>query len=151
MTKFVIQPHGRLQEWIAHEKGYFHDEGLDYEFVPGASAGKPKVIDGAGKVVELRSGAFEVLQVGGRQQGREVGYLLRVPLGGEPRRGGQDRHDVSRRLRGDAWRNHGAAGFTDPSAGSIWPGTTLRSAIIPAAISRRSSRSNHSCRARPSS
>jgi NitT/TauT family transport system substrate-binding protein len=59
MTKFIIQPHGRLQEWIAHEKGYFRDEGLDYDFVPGPSAGKPKVVDASGKVVELRSGAFE--------------------------------------------------------------------------------------------
>ena len=33
MGKFIIQPHGRLQEWIAHEKGYFRDEGLDYEFL----------------------------------------------------------------------------------------------------------------------
>jgi hypothetical protein len=32
MTKFVIEPHFRLQEWIAHEKGYFTQEGLDYEF-----------------------------------------------------------------------------------------------------------------------
>jgi hypothetical protein len=32
MTKFVIEPHFRLQEWIAHEKGYFSEEGLDYEF-----------------------------------------------------------------------------------------------------------------------
>ncbi len=33
MTKFRIQPHGRLQEWVAEEKGYFADEGLDYEFM----------------------------------------------------------------------------------------------------------------------
>jgi len=32
MTKFVIEPHFRLQEWIAHEKSYFTQEGLDYEF-----------------------------------------------------------------------------------------------------------------------
>ncbi|HEY1152815.1 MAG TPA: hypothetical protein VGE73_03120 [Pseudolabrys sp.] len=32
MSKFIIEPHFRLQEWIAHEKGYFADEGLDYEF-----------------------------------------------------------------------------------------------------------------------
>ena len=38
MAKFVIQPHGRLQEWIADEKGYFHDEGLDYEFLRGTSS-----------------------------------------------------------------------------------------------------------------
>jgi hypothetical protein len=30
MGTFTIQPHGRLQEWIADEKGYFHDAGLDY-------------------------------------------------------------------------------------------------------------------------
>lgn len=33
MTKpFVIEPHFRLQEWVAHEKGYFRDAGLDYVF-----------------------------------------------------------------------------------------------------------------------
>jgi hypothetical protein len=31
-TPFVIEPHFRLQEWIAEEKGYFRDEGLDYVF-----------------------------------------------------------------------------------------------------------------------
>src|SRR3989442_10389492 len=30
--KFVIEPHFRLQEWVAEEKGYFKDEGLDYIF-----------------------------------------------------------------------------------------------------------------------
>ncbi len=30
MSTFTIQPHGRLQEWVADEKGYFRDEGLDY-------------------------------------------------------------------------------------------------------------------------
>ena len=30
--KFVVEPHFRLQEWVAEEKGYFKDEGLDYEF-----------------------------------------------------------------------------------------------------------------------
>ena len=32
MAKFVIEPHFRLQEWVAEEKGYFRTEGLDYEF-----------------------------------------------------------------------------------------------------------------------
>jgi hypothetical protein len=31
--KFVIEPHFRLQEWVAHNKGYFSDEGLDYIFL----------------------------------------------------------------------------------------------------------------------
>ena len=30
--KFIIEPHFRLQEWVAEEKGYFQDEGLDYVF-----------------------------------------------------------------------------------------------------------------------
>ncbi len=30
--KFIIEPHFRLQEWVAEEKGYFRDEGLDYIF-----------------------------------------------------------------------------------------------------------------------
>ena len=29
---FKIQPHERLQEWVAEEKGYFKDEGLEYVF-----------------------------------------------------------------------------------------------------------------------
>jgi hypothetical protein len=29
MPRFVIEPHFRLQEWVAEEKGYFTDEGLE--------------------------------------------------------------------------------------------------------------------------
>ena len=32
MAQFIVEPHFRLQEWIAEEKGYFRDQGLDYEF-----------------------------------------------------------------------------------------------------------------------
>src|SRR5258708_8608607 len=32
MSKFIIAPHFRLEEWVAEEKGYFKLEGLDYEF-----------------------------------------------------------------------------------------------------------------------
>ena len=39
MSKFRIQPHNRLQEWVAEEKGYFREEGLDYEFVHGRLLG----------------------------------------------------------------------------------------------------------------
>ena len=28
----MVEPHFRLQEWVAEEKGYFRAEGLDYEF-----------------------------------------------------------------------------------------------------------------------
>ena len=33
LSKFIIGPHMRLQEWVAEEKGYFKDEGLDYDFI----------------------------------------------------------------------------------------------------------------------
>ena len=32
MARFVIEPHFRLQEWVAEEQGYFRAEGLDYVF-----------------------------------------------------------------------------------------------------------------------
>ena len=32
MSKFVIEPHFRLQEWVAEELGFFSDAGLDYDF-----------------------------------------------------------------------------------------------------------------------
>jgi ABC-type nitrate/sulfonate/bicarbonate transport system substrate-binding protein len=32
MGQFIVEPHFRLQEWVAEEKGYFRDQGLDYEF-----------------------------------------------------------------------------------------------------------------------
>ena len=36
---FLIQPHVRLQEWVAEEHGYFREAGLDYEFEPRGLAG----------------------------------------------------------------------------------------------------------------
>jgi hypothetical protein len=30
MAKLIIQPHGRLNDWVADEKSYFTEEGLDY-------------------------------------------------------------------------------------------------------------------------
>ena len=56
MGKFTIQPHGRLQEWIADEKGYFREEGLDYEFGHGLSAASEKKLDASGAVAEVRLG-----------------------------------------------------------------------------------------------
>jgi NitT/TauT family transport system substrate-binding protein len=69
MAKFVIQPHGRLQEWIAHEKGYFRAEGLDYEFLRGPSADSKKVVDASGKVPDLMAGAFESYKDAGGNKG----------------------------------------------------------------------------------
>ena len=70
MSNFRIQPHGRLQEWVAEEKDYFRAEGLKYEFVFGRR-------DGAGGVTmhstmqtteetpsEALQGAFESMEAG---------------------------------------------------------------------------------------
>ena len=58
MARFVIQPHFRLQEWVAEEKGYFKDEGLDYVF-------REQVRSSDGKAHEgNRRGAFQILEEG---------------------------------------------------------------------------------------
>ena len=69
MAKFTIQPHGRLQEWIAHEKGYFRAAGLDYEFRGGLSAQRKKEVDASGEIVDVFSGAFESYQQGKGNKG----------------------------------------------------------------------------------
>jgi hypothetical protein len=73
MGRFRIQSHGRLQEWVAEEKGYFKDEGLDYDFIV-----KP-IATWSGNVQstelappELREGAFESFG--------DLGFLLRLNL-----------------------------------------------------------------------
>jgi len=59
MAKFVIQPHFRLQEWVAEEKGYFRAEGLDYEFREEVRATGGKIHDKGDKV-----GAFQSFEQG---------------------------------------------------------------------------------------
>src|SRR4249919_1900053 len=64
---FRIQPHSRLQEWVAEEKGYFRAEGLDYEFTPSfAAAGlsTSPVRRAEDAPVEVRRGAFEDMSAG---------------------------------------------------------------------------------------
>ena len=70
MAKFIIQPHGRLQEMIAHEKGYFSDQGLDYEISSGANAQRPKNVDPAtGEIKEKKSGAYQSYESGKGNKG----------------------------------------------------------------------------------
>ncbi|MFP6636785.1 MAG: hypothetical protein VCB79_12780, partial [Dehalococcoidia bacterium] len=66
MSKFRIQPHNRLQEWVAEEKGYFKTEGLDYEFVHGRLLGPEATapVPVGGGPVEVKSGAFESMEAG---------------------------------------------------------------------------------------
>ena len=59
MSKFVIQPHFRLQEWVAEEKGYFKDEGLDYVF-------QEEVLKTDGKIHDqgVKAGAYQSFEKG---------------------------------------------------------------------------------------
>jgi ABC-type nitrate/sulfonate/bicarbonate transport system substrate-binding protein len=59
MSKFVIEPHFRLQEWVAEEKGYFRTEGLDYEFKEFVRAS-----GGAHHVKGDKVGAFQSIEKG---------------------------------------------------------------------------------------
>ena len=60
---FRIQPHMRLQEWVADEAGFFRDEDLDYEFeAAGFAAGTATggtVAPADEQPAQIRSGAFE--------------------------------------------------------------------------------------------
>lgn len=57
-----ILPHGRLQEWVAEERGYFAAEGLDYSFLPEGDYAVPAgPRDATG---EIRTGAFETFGAG---------------------------------------------------------------------------------------
>ncbi|TMA12941.1 MAG: ABC transporter substrate-binding protein [Deltaproteobacteria bacterium] len=64
MGRFRIQSHARLQEWVAEEKGYFKDEGLDYEFIVKPIAAWSDVQSTESAPQELRAGAFESFEEG---------------------------------------------------------------------------------------
>lgn len=65
MARFRTQSHGRLQEWVAEEKGYFTAEGLEYEFLvtPIVTWSKDaKSVDSA--PADIQRGAFESIEAG---------------------------------------------------------------------------------------
>jgi len=64
MPRFRIQPHVRLQEWVAEEEGFFREEGLDYEFEAGGFAAMSSVQPGDAGPMSVRSGAFEDMEEG---------------------------------------------------------------------------------------
>ncbi|HXV59414.1 MAG TPA: hypothetical protein VEK15_01885, partial [Vicinamibacteria bacterium] len=64
MARLRIQPHGRLQEWVAHEQGYFRDEGLEYDFAFVAPDERSK--DSANPVL---TGAYELYAEGRGSKG----------------------------------------------------------------------------------
>jgi len=59
VSKFVIAPHMRLHEWVADDKGYFRDEGLDYEF-------RDEIVSKEGRKHDLgdRVGAYQTFEQG---------------------------------------------------------------------------------------
>jgi hypothetical protein len=59
---FRIMPHGRLQEWVAHEAGFLTAEGLAYEFLPPSDYGMRQ--PGRDDQGEIRTGAFETFEAG---------------------------------------------------------------------------------------
>jgi hypothetical protein len=61
---FRIQPHVRLQEWVAEDEGFFTAEGLEYEFEPGGFAGASSVQPGDAAPGPVTSGAFEDMEQG---------------------------------------------------------------------------------------
>ena len=66
MERFVIQPHGRLHEWVADELGLFAAEGLEYEFTPSFSGrGMGASVQSADEApLEIKSGALEDMAEG---------------------------------------------------------------------------------------
>ena len=56
MAKFLIEPHFRLQEWVAEEKDYFRQEGLDYEFRELVRATDGKIHDKGSKGAVMFTG-----------------------------------------------------------------------------------------------
>src|SRR5437016_5758157 len=88
MSTFIIHTHGRLQEWVAEEKGYFAAEGLtDYALSSHGLLSPDHVRANTPPVgPDKRYGAYQTYE-----QGREASIIdqLRVPLDGE--RGGLGR------------------------------------------------------------
>jgi NitT/TauT family transport system substrate-binding protein len=68
MARFRIQPHVRLHEWVAEDKGFFRDEGLDYEFDPHGFAAASMTTSAVRRAdrapVPARRGAFEDMETG---------------------------------------------------------------------------------------
>ena len=59
MSRFVIEPHFRLQEWVAEEKSYFAQEGLDYVFRELVQSTDGKIHDRGDRI-----GAYQSLEAG---------------------------------------------------------------------------------------
>ena len=78
MAKLIIQPHGRLNDWVADEMGYFAEEGLEYELnVEGSRKNTPRLsaVDLNTPLSENRFGAFERYLEGHGRKGEGAGDI----------------------------------------------------------------------------
>jgi NitT/TauT family transport system substrate-binding protein len=64
MARFRISSHGRLQDWIAVDRGYFEGEGLDYEFDVRTLENAAQDVSGD-EPHDIRVGAYELYLAGG--------------------------------------------------------------------------------------
>ena len=64
MAKFIVGPHMRLQEWVAEEKGYFRDEGLDYEFIDSTGFSQLSVKSATELPKDQIKGAYQTIEQG---------------------------------------------------------------------------------------
>ena len=120
MASFRISSHGRLQDWIAVEHGYFEEEGLDYEFDVRALENAAQDVAGDGQS-DIRVGAYELYLSGGGGKGACGVMRIRCFQAASTRR-------PTRRS----------------AAPSSWRASTSRLAITLAVISRRFRRSSRS-------
>ena len=63
MTVFTIQPHGRLQEWVAREKGYFEKEELEYRFIEVSEQEQAK-LESSNASQQILHGAYQYYEQG---------------------------------------------------------------------------------------
>jgi len=67
MSTFIINPHGRLHEWIAHEKGYFEQAGLsDYKLNAHSLLTKDaaKQFVSKNETIDNKQGAYQTYEEG---------------------------------------------------------------------------------------
>ena len=135
--KFIIEPHFRLHEWVAEEKGYFKDEGLDYDFQE-----LFKSTDGAHHYRATRSARCRSFE-----RGRKSDVSCACHWTVERRRLEGPRQALWRCLFGLALRRVRAAGIRRSRSPRISPACRSRSATSRAATTRPSRRSSSTCRA----
>ena len=83
MAKLIIQPHGRLNDWVADEKGYFTEEGLDCELnVEGSSKNTPRLAaaDLPTPLEDNRFGAFERYAEGHGRRGNALAMSVALAI-----------------------------------------------------------------------